>query len=131
MIEEKNFTFHVSSSERFWSTLVPIVLPFIYYLSEAIFFFRNQKELGSENGMTIGQTFAFYFKIVLSFLLWPAFIVYQIAYYTKKFMIDRENTQDLIKKFDLMYIDAHIIEVCVVVEFSITYYSYIFSKGSA
>ena len=67
--------------ERFLTTLVPIVLPFIYFLSEAITYWFKKHEKDTE--MTIGQKIGFYCKIVLSFMLWPAFIVFQIAYYTK------------------------------------------------
>jgi len=100
----------ISPLERFLTTLVPIVLPFIYFLSEAITYWFKKHEKDTE--MTIGQKIGFYCKIVLSCMLWPAFIVVQIAYYTKKKLIDRENTDDIIRSFDLMYIDAHIIEVC-------------------
>ena len=71
----------ISPMERFLTTLVPIVLPFIYFLSEAITYWFKKHEKDTE--MTIGQKIGFYCKIVLSFMLWPAFIVFQIAYYTK------------------------------------------------
>ena len=71
----------ISPLERFLTTLVPIVLPFIYFLSEAITYWFKKHEKDIE--MTIGQKIGFYCKIVLSFMLWPAFIVFQIAYYTK------------------------------------------------
>ena len=116
----KNTVQHLCN--RFWTTLVPIVLPFIYYLSEAIFYFLEQKREDEEDQeesntiqkelLTTREKVAAFFKILLSFLLWPAFIVFQIAYYSKKFKIDRKPTKDMIRKFDLMYIDAQIIEVC-------------------
>ena len=104
-----NYQSNISGDQQFWYTLVPVVLPFIFFFFNSMDYIVESKKKEDEIHWIHNTAFGFF-----GMLIWPLILLAKITilrYQLKITTNDAEQTKEKIDKFEKLYNDAKNSEV--------------------